>query len=669
MTKKRKLETGVEKLKPLTRFMRLAADEAAEVPLGIVDEATRTVTYSFSSEAVIPMWYGDEVLSHTAGSARLQRINAGGPLLFNHDLNDLLGVVERAWIGADKRGYCTVRFGSDERGDWAMKQVQDRILQNVSFMYRVYVYEHDTESDTYTGTDWEVLEISLVTVPADTSVGVGRSATGDEMDVEIRRPQSSNTNPADADNTEGNNMFGKKRIARDAEQGHGNGGTGAAPVVDLAALEASRIAEIDAMCKTYKIADETRNLLVNLKTPIEGARGIVLNEMLVRGNGMASLGGNTNPDLDVKEKARYSMLRAINAATNERMGTADAWKTAGLEREVSQEIGKRSGKTTAGLFIPTNLTFASRAADYSFGTGAGLSATSGGANLVATNLLTGSFIDMLRNKARVFGLGAQLLSGLVGNVDIPRQKAAGQVYWVGEGQVLNQTGAQFDKVSLTPKHIGALSILTRNMLQQTTPDMEMLARADLIGTIALGVDLAGLSGSGTAFQPLGIGNQAGVGSVIGGTNGALVTIDNLIDMETLVAAANADSDNMAYLTNAKVVGTLKKMKSTTGQYLWTNAPLGQRTGTPGEINGYTVARTNQARSNLTKGTGTNLSEIYFGDWSQLLVGEWGVIEILPNPYAPGVYESGGVELRVLQTLDIGVRHAQSFSVMSDALTQ
>jgi Phage capsid family len=74
------------------------------------------------------------------------------------------------------------------------------------------------------------------------------------------------------------------------------------------------------------------------------------------------------------------------------------------------------------------------------------------------------------------------------------------------------------------------------------------------------------------------------------------------------------------------------------------------------------------RSNLTKGSGTALSEIIFGDWSQLLVGEWGVVEIMPNPYAAGVYESGGVELRILQTLDLAVRHPESFAVMSDAVT-
>jgi HK97 family phage major capsid protein len=440
------------------------------------------------------------------------------------------------------------------------------------------------------------------------------------------------------------------------------------PPVDPAALEAARTAEIEAMCKHHKMTDEVRTAMIQLKVPVEQARGIVMNELLARNQGVASLGGDNNPDLSEREKAKYSMLRAIRAATDERMGQTNAWKEAGLEREFSQEIAKRTGKQTAGIFIPTNLRFAMRAADYSFGTGTGLSSTSGGSNLVATNLMSGSFIELLRNKARVLQLGAQVLSGLVGNIDIPRQKAAGGVYWVGEGQTLTQTGAQFDKISLSPKHIGALSVITRNMLMQSTPDVEMMARADLLATIALGVDLAALSGSGSSNQPLGVANQAGIGSVIGGTNGGALTLDNLIDLETFVASNNADEGSMAYLTNAKAVGMLKKLKSTTGQYLWTNNPLGQRSGTPGEINGYTVARTNQARSNLTKGTGTALSEVFFGDWAQVIMGEWGVVEILPNPYAAGIYEQGGVELRVLQTVDIGVRHTQSFAVMSDAIT-
>lgn len=671
---KKKLEEGVNKIGPQLRSMRLAADPevTTEVPVAVVDQETRTVTFSFSSETPCPTWWGDEILSHEAGCAQLQRMNTGGNLLFNHNRDDLLGVIEKAWIGADKRGYCTVRFGRDERGEWAMKQVDDKILQSVSFMYRVHEYLLDVDSDTYTATAWEVYEISLVTVPADASVGVGRSDSGDEMDVVVRRSQS---NPASADNKEGNEMpFKRKHALRDAA-GEGAAGGGAAvvnppaPAVDPAVAEAARRTEIEAMCKAQQVPDAVRQALIDLKAPLEMARGVVMNIMLARNGGTASLGGNSNPDMTEKEKAKYSMLRAINAAVNERMGQSDAWKSAGFEREVSQAIAKRSGKATAGIYIPTNLPFAARAADYSFGTGAGLSATSGGSNLVATNLLSGSFIELLRNKARCFQLGVQLLSGLIGNIDIPRQKAAGSVYWIGEGGQLPQTGAQFDKISMSPKHAGAISVITRNMLQQSSPDVEMLARADLLTTLALGIDLAILSGTGVGGMPTGIANLAGIGSVVGGANGSALTINDMIDLETIVAMNNADEGAMAYLTNAKAVGTLKKLTSSTGQYLWTNSPAGQRSGTPGEINGYTVARSNQARSNLTKGTSVgNLSEVFFGDWSQALVGEWGVVEILPNPYAAGIYEQGGVELRVLQTVDVGIRHPQSFAVKSDAIT-
>jgi HK97 family phage major capsid protein len=670
MGDKTKLETGTTKIGPRYRFVNLLAAQQADAELVTVDTETRTATFSFSSETACQMSFGegivaDEVLSHQPGAARLARIVTAGPLLFNHDKNDLLGVVEKAWIGPDRRGYCTVRFGSDARGDWAMKQYEDRILKNVSFFYRVYQYR-ELADGSFLALSWEPYEISLVTIPADISVGQGRSAANEEMDVEIHALQST---PADADNNEGNEMFKRKHIKQDAVDATRTAGGSGIIVVDAAAIEQARVTEIDAMCRQHQIAEDVRNHMVNLKAPIEMARGIVLNTVLARSNGAAALSGDNNPDLTEREKAKYSLVRAINAAMKERMGETSAWKSAGFEREVSQEIAKKSGKETAGLFMPTNLRFyAGRSADYSVGTGAGLSATSGGSNLVATQLLAGSFIELLRNKARVLSLGAQMLSGLVGNVDIPRQKSAGATYWIGEGGSLPQAGAQFDKISLTPKHIGAISIITRNMLQQSTPDIEMMVRADMLATIALGVDSAVLYGSGSAFQPLGIANQAGIGSIVGGANGSALTLDDLIDLETFVMNSNADENSLAYLTNAKAVGTLKKLKSSTGQYLWTNSPQGQRSGTPGEINGYTVARTNQARSNLTKGTGVNLSEVFFGDWSQVVVGEWGVVEILPNPYAAGIYEQGGVELRVLQSLDVGCRHPQAFATKSDAIT-
>ncbi|MDE2000815.1 MAG: phage major capsid protein [Burkholderiales bacterium] len=235
------------------------------------------------------------------------------------------------------------------------------------------------------------------------------------------------------------------------------------------------------------------------------------------------------------------------------------------------------------------------------------------------------------------------------------------------GLTPNDASTTFDQVNLSLKTVGSLSVVSRNMLMQSTPDIEMLVRADLVASIALAIDAAALYGAGTGGVPLGITNQVGVGSVVGGTNGGAVTINNLIDMETQVMSANTPDNNLAYMMNARTVGALKKLVSTTGQYLWTNYAGGQRSGTPGEINGYTVARSNQCRSTLTKGTGTNLSELFFGNWAEVMIGEWGVLELQPNPYAASVAAAGGVELRALQSIDVGVRHATSFAVMSDAI--
>ena len=619
-----------------------------------VDAEARTMSFPFSSEEPCDMWYGEEVLSHKAGAMRQGARQTSMPLLFNHDRNDLLGICESISIDG-KRGMATVRFGKDERGEWAMQQARDGVLVNASFMYRVFKFDVDEETDLYTATDWEAYEVSLVTVPADATVGVGRSSDESSNEISINVVnQKSFLQPASAATKE-ESMTSTTPAAQ-----------AAAPEVDVAAIRQSvqkderlRVSEINALASKVGLPAEARDALISNGNSVAEATGTALDYVTRQSaTKTAVLGNGFAPDLSDKEKESYSMIRAINAQMS------GNWKEAGLEREISSDIAKRMGKSTDGFYMPTNLSFAERSS-YAVGTaGAG---TTGG-TLVATNLLAGSFIEVLRNKSRVMGLGATVLSGLVGSVDIPRQTAATSYYWVGEGGTLTEAEATFDKVSLSPKHIGTYSMITRQMLQQSTPDIEMLVRADLIAQLALGIDAAALYGTGSSNQPLGISAQSGIGSVVGGTNGAAITIDNLIDLETALAAANAPDDSLAYLTNAKVVGALKKLKSTTGQYLWTNSPNGQRSATPGEINGYTVARTNQARSNLTKGTSSVASEVYFGNWSELLVGEWGVLEIVPNPYDSTAYKQGGILLRAMQTLDIGVRHAASFSVMSDALT-
>lgn len=645
-------------LPPLTRYLALADAGAAPA----LDTETRTLSLSWSSEYPVDRWFGSEILSHAPGAADLSRLNDGAPLLFNHNIDDVIGVVSAARIdSAARKGYATVRFAATPRGDEVMALVADDVLRGVSFMYRVADYQ-DMGNDTYIGTQWTPMELSIVSIPADPTVGVGRAPDTGELPVRVHAAPSPAA-PAPAPAGRSNPTPGVTPMSDTTTQTAGAGTP--ANVVDInaaraesAAQERARIAEIEGLCAAHNIPADTRAALIRDGLSVAEARGIVLNTILSRGQDTAALSANGYaPDLSAAEKSRYSIIRAVNAAVS------GSWKDAGFEAEVSNAIAKRMGKSTSGFFLPTNIAFGARAADYAAGV-----STTGGA-LVATQLLSGSFIDALRNSSRVLSLGATVLSGLVGNVDIPRQTGITTTYWVGEQTNLTNSGAPFDKVSLALKTVGALSQVTRQMLMQGTPDIEMLVRADIIRSIALAIDLAALSGTGTTNQPRGIANVAGIGSVVGGANGAAITIDHLIDLETACTNANAPENGLAYLANARTVGALKKLKSTTGEYLWVNTPDAGRTGTPGEINGYTVARSNQARNNLTKGTSVGVaSEVFFGAWPELMVGEWGVLEIQPNPYAASVSAQGGVELRALQSVDIGVRHAASFAVMSDALT-
>ena len=637
-----------------------------------VDPDTRTVDLSFSSEEPVDQWFGREILSHEPGAVDLSRMQSGAPLLWNHGKGDVRGVVESASIGPDKRGHARVRFARTPAGDEAMELVRDGIVKGVSVGYRILDMAEEKKDGErqYRVTRWLPQEISLAPVAADHTVGVGRAELDAEHDVSIT--------PIDPP------VIPAQPATRSTTMPNDNPATPAAPATDPAAIESAaiaaaryraatdatqaerdRIAAINGWGARFGLQDLARKL-VDDGVGMEAAQRQFLENIEARSTPVAASGPDAGHiDASRNELRQYSIIRAIRASLSR------DWSKAGFEAECSRQIAERTNRDTSGFFIPTNLpvdpSIAAAARAASATTYAATSGTTGGSNLVATNLLAGSFIEVLRNKARVMQLGARHLTGLVGNVDIPRQDSASTAYWVGEGADITESEGVFDKISLTPRTIGTLSQITRQMMMQSSPDIEMLVREDLTAVMALGVDLAAISGTGANGQPTGILNQAGVGSVALGTNGGAPTFDALIELETQLAQANAPEDNLAYLTNAHVVGELKLLKDTTGRYLWTQYTANgmPRAGAPGEINGYPVARSNQIPSNLTKGTGTNLSAILFGNWSELLVGEWGVLEIVPNPYG-STYNSGGIQIRAMQSIDIAVRHAVSFAVITDA---
>jgi HK97 family phage major capsid protein len=613
----------------------------------VVDEDTRTLDLSFSSEARIPRWFGTEILSHADGAVDLSRVDSGdAPLLLNHAPDQIVGTVESARVVGGK-GRATVRFAKTAEGQRAMDLVNDRILRSVSVGYLVNRYAHtpaaaddDDDEDAFTATRWAVMELSLVAVPADTSVGVGRSLTPKDRRTMENDPSTENDPP----------LTRSQRAASRRE----------------ADAERERAARLGRIAQQHQAFDRLPTWL-DTGTSVEEASAEILERRATRpfthppaetgDNAGLRLGGSGRAGLSAKEQRQFSIVRALQGAMS------GDWSTSGFEREVIQATYRSSGKqptTERELMLPTDLAWNTRA-PYAVG------ALGTGGALVETTLLAGEFIEVLRNASVTGQLGARYIGGLQGNIDIPRQDTQSTGYWVGESVAVTESEATFDKLQLRPKTVGALSTISRLMMIQSTPDIEAVVMTDFVKVMALALDSAALFGSGSSAQPLGIMNTSGIGSVGTGTNGDNASFDLMIALKNSLLTQNVPMANLGFAINGKTWSALANLKASTGTYLWMpTGYIGQ--GPSDRILGDRYAISNQLPSNGTKGTGTALSTAIYGNWQELLIAQWGGIQILLNPYESTYYEAGDVRVRILQTVDIGVRHAPSFAACSDIIT-
>jgi HK97 family phage major capsid protein len=276
-----------------------------------------------------------------------------------------------------------------------------------------------------------------------------------------------------------------------------------------------------------------------------------------------------------------------------------------------------------------------------------------GGNLVSTDL--GPLVDRLRPTLAIESLGATVLRGLTGNLDLPRVKSSGTASWVGEHANATGSDMAFDKISLTPKTVTAQYEVSRRMLIQATA-IESILRADIGFLLAQALDAAAISGGG-ANTPTGILATAGIPVFGLGTNGAAMTVDTALELLGMVADANGLPGG--FLTNTKVRKSAGKLK---------DAQL-RPYGVPAVFQNEPTAFSNQVPSNLVKGTsGAVCSAILYGNWSDLVLGYWSSVDILMNPYADSVASKGGALIHAFLDADIGIRHPESFAVCKDVLT-
>jgi len=367
---------------------------------------------------------------------------------------------------------------------------------------------------------------------------------------------------------------------------------------------------------------------------------------------------NAEIGMTAREARNFSFIRLLHALANPNdMGAREA---AAFEFEASEAARSRSGRENRGnATIPVDVirtALMEGQRDLTVGT-----ATEGG-NTVATDLMASAFIDLLRNQLALNQMGIRMMTDLVGNLAIPRQTGGATAFWVAENAAPTESQQSFGQVPLTPKTVAAFTDISRRLLLQSSMDVEAFVRMDLAMVLALAIDAAGVNGPGTGNQPRGILNTAGIGAVIGGTNGAALNYGHLVDLESQVAVANADVGNLGYLVNARTRGHAKKtVKFGSG----TEMPIWDGGTEP--LNGYRAGVSNQVPGNLNKGTATGIcSAVIFGNFSDLILGMWSGLDLLVNPYTGA--DAGTVRIHAYQDVDFAVRNAASFAAMVDALT-
>ncbi len=619
---------------PVTRVL--------EIERAALDEGSRTVPVSFASET--PIWEEQVgalvILDHSPGSADFSRME-GGPVFIQHnDAGDQVAVAENCVVRSDKKSAANIRFSKSKRGEEMYQDVKDGIRRAVSVRADLNNLVLENVKDgvkTLRAMKWTPKEISFVGLAADRTVGVLREdqKTTVKTEIEVTRSEPIHSITPSLQHSISKMTPEEKAAAELAarvslETARSETLTGERKrITDIAASAA-------ALLTTYPEARETFRAL-EAKAISTGQSHAEFNmALLATLPGVRTVTRQETPaiGLDDKETKRFSIMRALNA-----LATKD-WTHAGFELECSRAVEKIAGTPKhGGFYVPYEV----QAKQAEVKRDQTVLSSSGGGYLVATQNVASSFIDLLRNRTIVAQLGARILPGLRDNVTIPKQSGASTGYWLAtESTQITESAIALGQLALTPKTVGGYVEISRLMMLQSNPAIDALVMDDLAKIIALAVDKAAIQGAGNSGEPQGIIGTSGVGAV----TGTSIALAGILEFQSDVATANALSMNAAYVTTPLIASLLmaRQRFSSTDTPLWVGNIL------DGQVLGFKAASTLQVPT----------GDIVFGDFSQVIIGEWGILELTINPYAN--FTAGIIGVRAFQTVDVGVRQAGAFSV-------
>lgn len=616
------------------RFQEIRAKGAQKRDAEVVawDVEARTVQLAFSSEAEYERWWGVEILDHNSTSVDMTRLNSGAPLLWNHDRDDMRGVVAAASIDGDRIGRATVRLSKSPAGEQLFQDIIDKIVTKVSVGYEItdgQLVEVRDGTEVWRIMSWQPFEISMVSIPADNSVGVGRSAEIPPQDEPVSTVDTSPKPAAPLNVKEKRIMTPEEQAAIDAARAAGREDEG------------KRVRTIGEMGERFGYAEAARGFITSGKSVDEFRDHLLAEQHKRETKPLNEQHKAADVGLTDKETRQFSFMKVVRALSEP--SNARAQEDAAFEFEASAAAHKRSGRDSDRFMVPTDVLTRALNSNSS-----GVTNADTGGYGIATTLMTQSFIDILRNRA-ILLQRATTMGGLVGNIDIPRQTAAATAYWLGEDDQATESEMGLGQLSMTPKTLAAYSEITRKLLQQSSLDVEAMVRADLAKVMALAIDKAGFYGTGSDHQPLGLNGQTGVHAVALAT-AAKPTYQELIQMETLIALDNADVDSMTYIANATfrgyAKGALKFPGSAGTNTIWESGAKAK----DGSVNGYTTDITNQ----VTTG------DHFFGNWADLMIGMWGGLEMMVDPFSGS--KQGRIRIVTFQDIDVALRRKESFAI-------
>lgn len=554
----------------------------------------RRVQMSISSETPVSRSFGDEILVHSPEAIDLNFLNSGrAPLLLDHDPEKQIGVIESVSLDAEARKLrANVRFGKSALASEVYGDVADNIRGNVSIGYSIKKMVKSADGRSFRATSWQPMEASIVSIPADVTVGVGRSMEEIASEAEVETPQ----------------------------------------VVLNETVDEQRNDEPQITETPAEVVTEVRAEAIERKTEMSND----VNVAVKSGEFDAPIQQAADIGLSRKEEKSYSLLRAINALANP--SDRAAQRAAAFEIECSEAASRAYGQSAQGILVPAEVLRTWGKRDLN---------TSDDAGLVPQNYRPGDFIDALRNASSVMQAGATMLTGLSGTVKIPKKSAMASAGWFTEGSAASESEMTIGSVTMSPKTAGAYTDISRNMMMGANPSIEALVRQDLADAIGLAIDLGALAGSGSSGQPTGIKNTSGINNPTDFA-AATPTWAEVVAMETAVAEDNALRGNLAYILPASMYGALKTTAKATNQAIFVVDP-------DGTINGYKAIVSNQVTS----------GDLYFGNFADLLVGMFGGLDILVDPYTGGT--AGTVRVIAMQSVDVAVRNAVSFAFNNDGV--